>query len=164
MDSIEGSGLIPITLGAVVADEVTGRPSMVVGVRVNPATNVVVPVTAEATSSSRQQRRAPLGATATLEEEIAARRGHWRRCRQREDDLLAADHRLFECLLLGDSAESGMDGVLSTVQEVCGAVQFVSQSTKCIYGTRHFSAFDEFSSRCESMSSPMPTSTECDDF
>ena len=57
-----------------------------VGARVNKDTNTVVPVV-QSSHHHLRQRKPPMGAVAMLEDEIAARKGVWRRQRQREADV-----------------------------------------------------------------------------
>ena len=59
MEHPEGSGLVPITIGANAVDPVTAELSPVIGVRTNPETGVVIPVTLA--SGGHKHRKAPLG-------------------------------------------------------------------------------------------------------
>lgn len=79
------SGLVPIMIGKKAVDLVTGEASPVVGVRLNPESQLVVPVTLA--SSSHRKPKPPPGAVGKLEEEIVARRGFWRRQRQKEQEV-----------------------------------------------------------------------------
>ena len=85
-------GSVPIVLGKRAVDPVTGDLSPISGVRVNPETNTVVPVTLA--SGGHKKRKPPLGAVAMLDEEVVARRGFWRRQRQREVDLTKSEFLL----------------------------------------------------------------------
>ena len=84
-------------IGNMAVDLVTGDLSPVIGVRVNPETNTVVPVTQS--SSAHRKRKPPLGALTMLEEEIAARRSFWRRQRQREEELTVEEFSLSQQML-----------------------------------------------------------------
>ncbi len=91
------SGLVPITLGRKAVDPVTGVLSPTVGVRLSPDTNTVIPVTQ---STGKHKKRKPaLGAVSMLEDEIAARRGFWRRQREREIDLTLEEFALAQSIL-----------------------------------------------------------------
>lgn len=59
MEHPEGTGLVPITIGVKAVDPVTAELSPVTGVRSNPETGVVVPVTLA--SGGHKKRKAPLG-------------------------------------------------------------------------------------------------------
>ena len=59
MEHPEGTGLVPITIGAEAVDPVTAELSRVTGIRTNPETGVVVPITLA--SGGHKKRKAPLG-------------------------------------------------------------------------------------------------------
>lgn len=61
MEHHEGTGLVPITLGVKAVDPVTAELSHVIGVRTNPETGVVIPVTLS--TGGHKKRKAPLGKT-----------------------------------------------------------------------------------------------------
>ena len=69
-------------------DPVSGEMSPVIGARLNPESRLVVPVTQA--SSAHRKPKPPPGALGLLEEEIVARRGNWRRQRQREMEVGSA--------------------------------------------------------------------------
>ncbi len=79
------TGLVPIMIGRPAVDPITGELSPIIGVRTNPETDTVVPVTQS--SGAHRKRKPPLGSVTILEDEIVARRSFWRRQRQREGDL-----------------------------------------------------------------------------
>ena len=66
-------------------DPVSGEMSPVIGARLNQESRLVVPKTQA--SSSHRKPKPPPGAVGMLEEEIVARRGYWRRQRQKEQEV-----------------------------------------------------------------------------
>ncbi|CAH1789583.1 unnamed protein product [Owenia fusiformis] len=105
----EGRGLVPIMLGEMAVDPVTGDLSPITGVRVSNETQTVVPVTLA--SGGHKKKKAPLGATAMLEEEVVARRSYWRRQRQREDELTEKE------FLLSLKLITDLEGITSNMVE-----------------------------------------------
>ena len=109
------TGQVPIMIGRKAVDNVTGELSPVIGVRITPDTNVVVPVTQS--SGSRNKRRPPLGAIAMLQDEIVARRGFWRRQQEREAELSAQEFTLSQKILSSTESmkvtklETSLDGI-----------------------------------------------------
>ncbi|XP_067940386.1 myosin-2 heavy chain-like [Watersipora subatra] len=97
MEHPEGTELVPITIGVNAADPVTAELSPVIGVRTNPETGVVIPVTVA--SGGHKQRKAPLGALAMLQEETVAHKSHWRRVRQKEAELMELERKLANQIL-----------------------------------------------------------------
>ena len=94
----EGQGLVAIKLGAKAVDVVTGELSPITGVRRDPTSGEVVAVTLSS-SSGNKKRKAPIGAQALLEEEVAARRSFWRRQREREAEVTSHEFVLAVKLL-----------------------------------------------------------------
>ena len=90
-------GLVPIMIGQKAVDPVTGDLSPIIGVRINPETQTVVPVTLS--SGAHKKRKPPLGAVTMLEDEIVARRSFWRRQRQREAELTLQEFELAQKIL-----------------------------------------------------------------
>ena len=84
-------------LGHQAVDPITGDLSTIIGVRMLPDTNVIIPVTQA--SGGHKKRKPPLGAVAMLEDEVVARRGFWRRQRQREEQLTENEFTLSQTLL-----------------------------------------------------------------
>ena len=114
-------------IGRKAIDSVTGDLSPVIGVRRNPETKMAVPVTL-ATGGHRKQK-APPGALALLEEEIMARRGFWRRQRQKELDLTLKEHKLAHQLLYDmDSLTS--HSLRKTLEEIDSDSQQLSDNYK----------------------------------
>ncbi|XP_013391352.1 uncharacterized protein LOC106159584 [Lingula anatina] len=119
MEDPEGEGSVPIMIGRQAVDTVTGELSPISGVRIDPETNTVVPITLS--SGGHKKRRPPLGAVAMLEEEIVARRGFWRRQRQREETLTMQEFHLAQHLM------HNMESL--TAKEVENTLASVSEST-----------------------------------
>ena len=59
MEHPDGTGLVPITIGVLAVDPITAELSPVTGVRTNPETGVVIPVTLS--SGGHKKRKAPVG-------------------------------------------------------------------------------------------------------
>ena len=59
MEHPDGTGLVPITIGVLAVDPITAELSPVTGVRTNPETGVVIPVTLS--SGGHRKRKAPIG-------------------------------------------------------------------------------------------------------
>ena len=78
-------------------DPVSGEMSPVIGARLNPESRLVVPVTQA--SSAHRKPKPPPGALGLLEEESVARRGFWRRQRQREAEVGMGQALLFGLFL-----------------------------------------------------------------
>lgn len=70
-----------------------GKAGKVVGAKVNSETGTVVPLVQTGSLVHKRTRKPAPGAVAMLEEEIAARKGFWRRQRQRENEM---DNRITE--------------------------------------------------------------------
>lgn len=64
-----------------------GKLGKAIGAKINPDTGIVGPMVQTGSLVNKRQRKPAPGALAMLEDEIAARRGFWRRQRQREVDL-----------------------------------------------------------------------------
>lgn len=77
----------------------TGKNGKVVGARVSNETDTVVPIV-QTSQHHVRQRKPPVGAVAMLEDEIAARKGFWRRQRQRERDVEAKMFRLQQVFII----------------------------------------------------------------
>ena len=114
----EGQGLVAIKLGAKAVDVVTGELSPISGVRRDPTSDQVVAVTLSSSSGNRK-RKAPIGAQALLEEEVAARRSFWRRQREREAEVTSLEFLLaVRVLFHTDKVNfSRLDGELQVVLE-----------------------------------------------
>ena len=76
-------------IGRQAVDSVTGDVGAVCGVRVATDTDTVVPLTL--TSAGPRPHRPPPGALAVMEDEVVARRSHWRRQRERETDATGGE-------------------------------------------------------------------------
>ena len=102
-------------LGQKAVDPISGELSPTSGVRLNPETDTVIPVTLS--SSTHRKRKPPLGAVATLEEEMAARRSYWYRQRQKERDLTLQEFSLAQRILYGMENVSlrRLEGALDTL-------------------------------------------------
>ena len=109
-------------IGRRAVDPVTGELSPIIGVRTNPETKTVVPVTQS--SGGHRKRKPPVGAQAVLEDEIAARRSFWRRQRQREQDLTWDEFVLAQkCLydidnVTAKSVEHALEKILEKAREL----------------------------------------------
>ena len=90
-------GSVPIMIGHKAVDPITGELSPINGVRVNPETKQVIPVTLS--SGGYKKRKPPLGAVAMLEEESVARRSFWRRQRDREAELTMEEFNLSQRIM-----------------------------------------------------------------
>lgn len=88
---------MPIRIGQKAVDSVTGDLSPIIGVRISPDTQTVVPVTLS--SGGHKKRKPPLGAVTMLEDEVVARRSFWRRQRQREAELTLDEFNLAQKIL-----------------------------------------------------------------
>ena len=64
----------------------TGKAGKVVGARISSDTNTVVPIV-QSSHHHLRVRKPPMGSVNMLEDEIASRKGMWRRQRQRETDV-----------------------------------------------------------------------------
>ena len=64
----------------------TGKAGKVVGARISSDTNTVIPII-QSSHHHLRQRKPPMGSVNMLEDEIASRKGMWRRQRQREMDV-----------------------------------------------------------------------------
>ena len=84
-------------IGKNAVDPVTGDLSPIIGVRISPETQTVVPVTLS--SGAHKKRKPPLGAVTMLEDEIVARKSFWRRQRQREAELTLQEFDLCQKIL-----------------------------------------------------------------
>ena len=104
MEDPQGAGLIPIALGKQAIDSVTGEQSAVCGVRINPETRTVVPVTLS--SRGHKKRKVHVGSENLLEEDAAARHSFWRRQKQKGLDVIEEEDKLMAVLL---EPEHGID-------------------------------------------------------
>ena len=105
----------------------SGELSPVIGVRTNPETNTVVPVTLS--SAAHRKRTPPPGALAMLEEEIVARRSFWRRQRQKEEELTSAEHKL-ALTLIHDMDNVTVKSVEKALEEIDAGANTIAESGK----------------------------------
>jgi hypothetical protein len=122
MEDPEGAGLIPITLGKQAIDSVTGEQSKVCGVRINPETRTVVPVTLS--SRGHRKRKILVGSENLLEDDAAARRSFWRRQKQKGLNVIEEEDNMMAVLLepelnidLG-SVNSGLDSISDMTRQL----------------------------------------------
>ena len=121
------AGLTPINIGKKAVDPVSGEISPVIGVRTNPETSTIVPITLS--SAAHRKRTPPPGALAMLEEEIVARRSFWRRQRQKEEELTAAEHKL-TLTLLHDMDNVTVKSVEKSLEEIDASANTIAESGK----------------------------------
>ncbi|XP_062603182.1 uncharacterized protein LOC134264959 [Saccostrea cucullata] len=127
MEDPEGAGLVPISIGRRALDPVTGEISPVIGIRTNPETDLAVPVTMS--SGGPRKKKPPPGALAMLEEELVARRGFWRRQRQKERELALKEHQFTQQLLFDMDSVTSRD-LQRFLEEIDADVHQLSEAEK----------------------------------
>ncbi|XP_028665357.2 uncharacterized protein si:dkey-103g5.4 [Erpetoichthys calabaricus] len=85
MEDANGKGLVPISIGARTVDPVTGEVGTVVGARLDPLKNIVLPVTHSYHPLIKQKMRFEL--IDQVENEIGARCKHYEQQKKKEDTL-----------------------------------------------------------------------------
>ena len=122
MEDPEGAGLVPIALGKQALDSVTAEQSPVCGVRINPETKTVVPVTLS--SRGHKKRNATVGSESLLEDDAAARHSFWRRQKQKGYDVVNEEAILMADLLDPEyhidlaRVNSGLDSITDMTRQI----------------------------------------------
>ena len=114
--------MVPIKIGESAVDPVTGDLSSIIGVRINPETGMVIPVTQS--SSAHRKRKPPPGATTVLEDEVVARRSFWRRQQQREGELTLKEYVLMQNILYNMEA--------TTLKQVEESLEYMSEKAQSL--------------------------------
>ena len=117
MEDPHGGGLVPIELGRLAVDAVSGEISPVCGVRIDAETRTVVPVTLSSSSKSSRMKSRGFASDDALDSDAVARRSYWRRQRQKADELIAEETTMMRRLL-----ESEYEIDLTTVRDGLDAV------------------------------------------